>query len=53
LAVEVRSGDTGNREAQATALYFQALFGEKFTRNDNNTVNATLNYTLYIGTSVS
>ncbi|MGN6938667.1 type II CRISPR-associated endonuclease Cas1 [Neisseria sp. P0012.S006] len=32
LAVEVRSGDTGNREAQAAALYFQALFGEKFTR---------------------
>lgn len=45
MAVEVRSGDTGNREAQAAALYFQALFGEKFTRNDNNTVNATLNYT--------
>lgn len=32
LAVEVRSSDTGNREAQAAALYFQALFGEKFTR---------------------
>ena len=45
LAVEVRSGDTGNREAQAAALYFQALFGEKFTRNDNNAVNAALNYT--------
>ncbi|HGI8258092.1 TPA: type II CRISPR-associated endonuclease Cas1 [Neisseria meningitidis] len=38
LASEVRSGDTGNREAQAAALYFQALFGEKFTRNDNNAV---------------
>ena len=45
LAVEVRSGDTGNREAQAAALYFQALFGEKFTRSDNNAVNAALNYT--------
>ncbi|HGG9501159.1 TPA: type II CRISPR-associated endonuclease Cas1, partial [Neisseria meningitidis] len=45
LASEVRSGDTGNREAQAAALYFQALFGEKFTRNDNNAVNAALNYT--------
>ena len=44
LAAEVRSGDTGNREAQAAALYFQAVFGEKFTRNDNNTVNASLNY---------
>ena len=45
LAVEVRSGDTGNREAQAAALYFQALFGEKFSRNDKNAVNAALNYT--------
>ena len=44
LAAEVRSGDTGNREAQAAALYFQAVFGEKFTRNDNNAVNANLNY---------
>ena len=44
MAAEVRSGDTGNREAQAAALYFQAVFGEKFTRNDNNAVNANLNY---------
>lgn len=44
LAAEVRSGDTGNREAQAAALYFQAVFGEKFTRSGDNAANACLNY---------
>ncbi|MFH6975238.1 type II CRISPR-associated endonuclease Cas1 [Neisseria sp. 23W00296] len=44
LALEVKSGDTGNREAQAAALYFQAMFGETFTRSDSNAVNAHLNY---------
>ncbi|WP_165088892.1 type II CRISPR-associated endonuclease Cas1 [Neisseria yangbaofengii] len=44
LASEVKSGDNGNREAQAAALYFQVLFGERFTRTEDNQINAHLNY---------
>ncbi|PSJ80105.1 type II CRISPR-associated endonuclease Cas1 [Neisseria iguanae] len=44
LAAEVKSGDNGNREAQAAALYFQVLFGERFTRTEDNQINAHLNY---------
>lgn len=44
LATEVKSGDHGNHEAQAAALYFQALFGEDFTRSDDCHINAHLNY---------
>lgn len=41
---EVRSGDTANREAAAARVYFAALFGEGFTRDDDTPVNAALNY---------
>ncbi len=41
---EVRSGDTTNREAQAARIYFQALFGKEFNRNQDSAVNAALNY---------
>lgn len=41
---EVRSGDTTNREAQAARIYFQALFGKDFNRNQDSAVNAALNY---------
>ncbi|WP_416189074.1 type II CRISPR-associated endonuclease Cas1 [Neisseria sp. CCUG17229] len=44
LASEVKSGDNGNREVQAAALYFQVLFGERFTRTEDNQINAHLNY---------
>ena len=44
LVAEVRSGDTTNREAQAARVYFQALFGNEFTRNDDIPLNAALNY---------
>ncbi|ATD64699.1 type II CRISPR-associated endonuclease Cas1 [Neisseria weixii] len=44
LASEVKSGDNGNQEAQAAALYFQVLFGERFTRTEDNEINAHLNY---------
>lgn len=44
LASEVKSGDNGNREAQAAALYFQVLFGERFARTENNAINTHLNY---------
>ena len=41
---EVRSGDTTNREASAARLYFQALFGRGFSRDDDTPINAALNY---------
>lgn len=44
ISKSVASGDTTNREAYAAALYFKALFGKKFCRNDENSVNAALNY---------
>lgn len=44
LVPEVRSGDTTNREAYAARVYFRALFGEGFSRDDDVPVNAALNY---------
>ena len=44
LADEVKSGDKGYAEGQAAALYFPLLFGDAFTRNQANAVNACLNY---------
>lgn len=44
LVDEVRSGDTTNREAHAARLYFRALFGPAFSRDDDTPVNAALNY---------
>ena len=40
----VYTDDQTNREAIAARSYFQELFGNGFTRDDNNVVNATLNY---------
>lgn len=44
MVKEVRSGDTTNREACAAKVYFQALFGDGFTREQGNAINAALNY---------
>lgn len=41
---EVRSGDTTNREGYAARLYFSALFGPDFSRDDDTPLNAALNY---------
>lgn len=41
---EVRSGDTTNREAYAARVYFNALFGKGFSRDQDNPINAALNY---------
>ena len=41
---EVKSGDTTNREAHAARVYFAALFGRDFSRDDNTPLNAALNY---------
>ena len=44
IAKTVLSGDTSNREGYAARLYFKSLFGDDFTRDDENVVNAGLNY---------
>ncbi len=41
---DVRSGDTTNREAYAARVYFQSLFGQNFSRDDDTPTNAALNY---------
>lgn len=43
-ARRVRSGDTGNMEAQASAYYFPQLFGRSFHRSQDGWINAALNY---------
>lgn len=44
MATCVKSGDTQNHEAQAAVIYFQATFGQRFRRTDENAINAHLNY---------
>lgn len=44
LVPEVRSGDVTNREAHAARLYFQALFGSGFSRDEDIPLNGALNY---------
>jgi CRISP-associated protein Cas1 len=44
LARRVRSGDPDNMEAQASALYFRALFGASFDRSQPIWTNAALDY---------
>lgn len=41
---EIEYGDTTNREGHAAKVYFNALFGMEFTRTEDNSVNAALNY---------
>lgn len=43
-ARRVRSGDTGNMEAQASAYYFPQLFGRSFHRSQTCWTNAALDY---------
>ena len=40
----VESGDKTNREGHAAKVYFNALFGMEFTRSNDDSVNAALNY---------
>lgn len=44
IAGSVNSGDTTNREGYAAKQYFKFLFGNDFTRDDENKINAGLNY---------
>lgn len=41
---EIEIGDKTNREGHAAKVYFNALFGMDFTRNQENATNAALNY---------
>ena len=41
---EMEYRDATNREGHAAKVYFNALFGKEFTRNEDNPVNAALNY---------
>lgn len=41
---EIELGDVTNREGHAAKVYFNALFGKSFTRNDESSINAGLNY---------
>lgn len=41
---EIQFGDPTNREGHAAKVYFNALFGMKFTRTAENSINAALNY---------
>ena len=43
-ARRVRSGDTGNLEAQASAYYFPQMFGRSFHRSQEGWTNAALDY---------
>lgn len=45
LYMNVKSGDSDNKEGIAARLYFKTLFGKEFTRNRNaGGINAFLNY---------
>lgn len=41
---EMEYGDATNREGHAAKVYFNALFGMSFTRTQENSINAALNY---------
>lgn len=41
---EIKRGDITNREGHAAKVYFNALFGLKFKRGDDDFINSALNY---------
>lgn len=41
---EVTTGDKTNREWHSAKVYFNTLFGKSFTRNNDDEINAALNY---------
>ncbi len=41
---EVVAGDKTNREGHAAKVYFNALYGNNFVRNQDDSINAALNY---------
>ncbi len=43
-AREILPGDSTNREGHASKVYFNAIFGNGFSRRDDNPINSALNY---------
>ena len=41
---QIESHDATNREGHAAKVYFNSLFGMDFTRSEENSINAALNY---------
>ena len=41
---EIKLGDKTNREGHSAKVYFNALYGKNFNRNENDSINAALNY---------
>lgn len=41
---ELEFNDSSNREGHAAKVYFNSLFGKKFSRSDSSVINAALNY---------
>lgn len=41
---QIEPGDATNREGHAAKVYFNALFGNEFSRSLDNNINAALNY---------
>ena len=41
---DVKPGDVSNREGHSAKVYFNALFGNDFNRDQNNDINKYLNY---------
>lgn len=41
---QIEPGDTTNREGHAAKVYFNALFGNEYSRSLDNNINAALNY---------
>lgn len=44
FALQVQPGDLSNREGHAAKVYFNGLFGLEFSRREDNSINAALNY---------
>ena len=42
--IDVKDGDSTNREGHAAKVYFNALFGNSFSRKDDSNINSALNY---------
>ena len=41
---KLKSDDASNMEAVSASVYFKELFGDKFTREQDNSINSALNY---------
>lgn len=41
---ELKFNDSSNREGHAAKVYFNSMFGNSFSRNEDNNINSALNY---------